>query len=42
MNTMEGFNLDEESDKDNIFDESAIVEDRDEYIDFDDHGSDEF
>ncbi|MDY4813529.1 MAG: hypothetical protein SO152_06750, partial [Ruminococcus sp.] len=42
MTTMDGFVLDEDSEEGNMFDESSIVEDANEMLDFDDYGSDEF
>ena len=42
MTTMDGFVLDEDSEEGNMFDESSIVEDANEMLDFDDYGSDEY
>ncbi len=42
MTTLDGFNLDEDSDEGNMFDESSLVDDQEDFLDFDDHGSDEY
>ncbi len=42
MTTMDGYQLDEESEEGNMFDEDSIFEDIEDMGDFDDHGSDEY
>ena len=41
MTTMDGFQLDEDSEEGNMFDESSIYEDQDDMLEFDDYGTDE-
>ncbi|MGN1051493.1 MAG: DNA-directed RNA polymerase subunit beta, partial [Acutalibacteraceae bacterium] len=41
MTSMDGFVLDEDGEEGNMFDESSIVEDKDDMVNFDDFGSDE-